>query len=58
MPMQYEFYQVDAFTDTVFGGNPACVVPLATWLPDGVLLNIAKENAVAETAFFLSLTRF
>ncbi len=51
--MQYEFYQVDAFTDTIFGGNPACVVPLATWLPDTVLLNIAKENAVAETAFFI-----
>jgi PhzF family phenazine biosynthesis protein len=51
--MHYEFYQVDAFTDKVFGGNPACVVPLTQWLPDGTLLNIAKENAVAETAFFI-----
>ena len=51
--MQYEFYQIDAFTDAVFGGNPACVVPLTAWLPDGVLLKIAKENAVAETAFFI-----
>jgi len=46
-------YQIDAFTDTVFGGNPACVVPLTSWLPDETLLQIAKENAVAETAFFI-----
>jgi len=51
--MQYEFYQIDAFTDTVFCGNPACVVPLEKWLPNEILLNIAKENAVAETAFFI-----
>ena len=50
--MKLPLYQVDAFTDRIFGGNPACVVPLATWLPDELLLNIAKENAVAETAFF------
>ncbi len=51
--MTYECFQIDAFTDKVFGGNPACVVPLKEWLPDHVLLNIAKENAVAETAFFI-----
>lgn len=51
--MQYEVYQVDAFTNQVFGGNPACVVPLKEWLPDALLLKIAKENAVAETAFFM-----
>ncbi len=51
--MELSFYQVDAFTDKIFGGNPACVVPLKTWLPDATLLNIAKENAVAETAFFI-----
>ncbi len=34
-------------------GNPACVVPLNKWLPDEILLKIAKENAVAETAFFV-----
>lgn len=33
--------------------TPACVIPLETWLTDGVLLNIAKENGVAETAFFI-----
>lgn len=51
--MQLHLYQIDAFTDTIFSGNPACVVPLAEWLPDELLLKIAKENAVAETAFFV-----
>ncbi|WPO93376.1 PhzF family phenazine biosynthesis protein [Chryseobacterium sp. HR92] len=52
--MKLELYQVDAFTDVLFKGNPACVVPLNDWLPDEILLNIARENAVAETAFFLN----
>jgi PhzF family phenazine biosynthesis protein len=51
--VKYKLYQIDAFTDTIFGGNPACVVPLDNWLPDEILLKIAKENAVAETAFFV-----
>ena len=51
--MELILYQIDAFTDTIFGGNPACVVPLNKWLPDEILLKIAKENAVAETAFFV-----
>jgi predicted PhzF superfamily epimerase YddE/YHI9 len=51
--MQINIYQVDAFTDTIFGGNPACVVPLEHWLEDDMLLKITKENAVAETAFFI-----
>ncbi len=51
--MKHKLYQIDAFTDTIFGGNPACVVPLDKWLPDNILLKIAKENAVAETAFFV-----
>ena len=51
--MKLERYQIDAFTDHIFGGNPACVVPLEAWLPDSILLSIAKENAVAETAFFV-----
>ena len=49
--MKFEIYQIDAFTDKMFGGNPACVVPLKNWLPDNLLLKIAQENAVAETAF-------
>ena len=51
--MKFERYQIDAFTDKIFGGNPACVVPLNNWLPDEILLKITKENAVAETAFFV-----
>ena len=51
--MQLHLYQIDAFTDKIFAGNPACVVPLSEWLPDDILLRIAKENAVAETAFFV-----
>jgi hypothetical protein len=51
--MELRFYQIDAFTDTLFKGNPACVVPLERWLPDALLLKIAQENAVPETAFFV-----
>lgn len=50
MPLQ--FFQIDAFTSRLFGGNPAGVVPLETWLPDPVLQNIAMENNLSETAFF------
>ena len=51
--MKYDLFQIDAFTNTSFGGNPACVVPLKNWLSDDILLKIAKENAVPETAFFV-----
>ena len=51
--MKFDFFQVDSFTNKLFRGNPACVVRLNKWLPDDILLNIAKENAVAETAFFV-----
>lgn len=51
--MKLQLFQIDAFTDKIFGGNPACVVPLDYWLSDDILLNITKENAVAETAFFV-----
>ena len=51
--MKFQIYQVDAFAENVFEGNPACVVPLEKWLSDNLLLQIAKENAVAETAFFI-----
>ena len=51
--MTLDLFQIDAFTDTVFGGNPACVVPLTSWLPNEALLKITQENAVAETAFFV-----
>ncbi len=52
--MQLQIFQVDAFTDRIFGGNPAAVCPLKNWLPDDVMQQIAMENSVAETAFFIS----
>lgn len=51
--MKLELYQIDAFTDKMFGGNPACVVPLKNWLADDILMKITRENAVPETAFFV-----
>lgn len=51
--MKFQIYQVDAFTNKVFGGNPAAVVPLDEWLPDVTMLKIAAENNLAETAFFV-----
>ncbi|MDX3909877.1 MAG: PhzF family phenazine biosynthesis protein [Sphingobium sp.] len=45
------FFQIDAFADAPFTGNPAAVMPLEAWLPDDVLLAIAAENNLAETAF-------
>jgi len=49
-------YQIDAFSDVLFAGNPAAVVPLSTWLPDDVLQKIAMENNLSETAFFVPVT--
>ena len=51
--MKLDIFQVDAFTAKPFGGNPAAVVPLDTWLPDETMKNIAAENNLAETAFFV-----
>ena len=51
--MHLDIYQIDAFTDEVFKGNPAAVVPLKEWLPDETLQNIAFENNLSETAFFV-----
>lgn len=44
-------YQVDAFTDQLFAGNPAAVLVLEAWLPDDLMLAVAQENNLAETAF-------
>jgi len=51
--MRLPIYQVDAFTDSLFGGNPAAVCPLESWLPEKTMQAIAAENNLAETAFFL-----
>jgi PhzF family phenazine biosynthesis protein len=48
-----KIYQVDAFTDRVFGGNPAAVCPLEEWLPEEKMQQIAEENNLSETAFFV-----
>ncbi|MDB5286813.1 MAG: isomerase [Mucilaginibacter sp.] len=51
--MTIPIYQADAFTDRLFGGNPAAICPLTEWLPDAVMQKIALENNLAETAFFV-----
>ncbi|MDE0065120.1 MAG: PhzF family phenazine biosynthesis protein [Gammaproteobacteria bacterium] len=49
--MDLKLYQVDAFTDRAFGGNPAAVVPLREWLPAATMQAVAQENNLSETAF-------
>lgn len=49
--MDIPIYQVDAFAENVFEGNPAAVCPLNTWLPDNLLQSIAAENNLSETAY-------
>ncbi|MDP4271069.1 MAG: PhzF family phenazine biosynthesis protein [Bacteroidota bacterium] len=51
--MKHRIYQIDAFTDRVFSGNPAAVCPLDEWLSDDLLQKIAMENNLAETAFYV-----
>ncbi len=51
--MQLTIYQIDAFTNKLFGGNPAAVIPLKEWLPDALMQKIALENNLSETAFFV-----
>ena len=52
--MKIPIYQVDAFTSKIFKGNPAAVCPLTNWLPDKIMQEIAKENNLSETAFFIN----
>jgi len=51
--MQLAIYQVDAFANRLFAGNPAAVCPLEAWLPDATMQAIAAENNLSETAFFV-----
>ncbi|MEQ1675166.1 MAG: PhzF family phenazine biosynthesis protein [Chitinophagaceae bacterium] len=51
--MRLSIYQIDAFTNKLFGGNPAAVVPLQSWLDDSLMQQIAMENNLAETVFFV-----
>lgn len=52
--MTLDLFQVDAFTNQLFGGNPAAIIPLETWLEDELMQNIAIENNLSETAFFVT----
>ncbi|WP_370156835.1 PhzF family phenazine biosynthesis protein [Ferrovibrio sp.] len=54
--MRLPIYQVDAFADRVFRGNPAAIVPLERWLPAETMQAIAAENNLSETAFFVPET--
>ena len=51
--MKIPIFQVDAFTSDIFKGNPAAVCPLKEWLPDKMMQNIAMENNLSETAFYV-----
>lgn len=51
--MKIPIYQIDAFAEKPFEGNPAAVCPLTEWLPDPILQSIASENNLSETAFFI-----
>jgi len=48
-----KIYQIDAFSKSVFSGNPAAVCPLEEWLSDAIMQKIAAENNLAETAFYV-----
>ena len=52
--MKISIFQVDAFTNHAFEGNPAAVCPLDYWLPDDKMQQIAEENNLSETAFFVN----
>jgi predicted PhzF superfamily epimerase YddE/YHI9 len=51
--VELPIYWVDAFAERLFGGNPAAVVPLESWLEDSLLQRIANENGLSETAYFV-----
>src|SRR5215467_9695891 len=51
--LKIPIYQLDAFSSKTFGGNPAAVCPLTTWIDDAKMQSIAAENNLAETAFFV-----
>ncbi|ANQ51339.1 PhzF family phenazine biosynthesis protein [Flammeovirga sp. MY04] len=51
--MTLPIYQIDAFCENIFEGNPAAVVPLTEWIPENSMQNIAMENNLAETVFFV-----
>lgn len=55
--MNQKIYQIDAFAETLFSGNPAAVCPLEKWLDDATMQKIAAENNLAETAFIVAVEK-
>jgi PhzF family phenazine biosynthesis protein len=55
--MELTLYQIDAFAEKAFEGNPAAICPLARWLPDDLMQALAMENNLSETAFFVATQR-
>ncbi|MBR6887937.1 MAG: PhzF family phenazine biosynthesis protein, partial [Selenomonadaceae bacterium] len=51
-------YIVDAFTEKIFGGNPAAVCVVENFPPEELMLNIARENNLSETAFVVKEKNF
>lgn len=51
--MKLSIFQIDAFAEKLFQGNPAAVIPLEEWLPDELLQAIAQENNLSETVYFV-----
>ena len=49
--VKLDLYQIDAFANKIFEGNPAAVIPLDQWLPNEVMQSIAQENNLSETHF-------
>jgi PhzF family phenazine biosynthesis protein len=52
-PSKMTLYQVDAFASKLFSGNPAAVIPLEEWVDEALMQNLAMENNLAETVFFV-----
>lgn len=50
--MKLTLYQIDAFANKIFGGNPAAVIPLENWIDDDLMQKLALENNLSETVFF------
>jgi PhzF family phenazine biosynthesis protein len=54
--VKLHLYQIDAFTNHLFGGNPAAVIPLEQWISDSLMQRLAMENNLSETVFFVPST--
>ena len=55
--MRLTIYQIDAFADQLFSGNPAAVIPLQSWIGEELMQQLAMENNLAETVFFVPSSR-